>query len=70
VNNEAARLPWLPVSPINKNRVEFEQAKELGVQPGSVWGIYPPGEKAFPPDKALAFALVVEPEGQKIIGCM
>ena len=68
VKNEAARLPWLAVTPIDKNHVVLDQGLELGVQPGSVWGIYPPGEKAFPPDQAQAFALVIKPKDQKTIG--
>jgi Caspase domain/Domain of unknown function (DUF4384) len=52
------RLAWLEVQPGPEGQVILSQGALLGAAPGSKWAIYPPGETAFAPGRALAVATV------------
>jgi hypothetical protein len=57
------RLAWLEVQPGPEGQVTLTQGALLGAAPGSKWSIYPPGETAFTPGRALAVATVTENVG-------
>jgi hypothetical protein len=54
----APRLAWLDVQPRPAGQVMLIQGALLGAASGSTWMIYPPGETAFAPGRAIAVALV------------
>jgi hypothetical protein len=58
-----ARLPWVAVTGAGSGRVRLVGGPRLGAVPGSLWAVYPPGETAFVPGKALAEATVTELAG-------
>ena len=57
------RLAWLDVHPGAAGEVTLTQGALLGAAPGSTWAIYPPGETAFAPSRAVAVAVVTEGVG-------
>jgi Caspase domain/Domain of unknown function (DUF4384) len=57
------RLAWLEVQPGPEGQVTLTQGALLGAAPGSKWAIYPPGETAFAPGRALAVATVTDNTG-------
>ena len=59
----ATRLPWLEAKPEKQGRVRLVKGTRLGAVPGSIWAIYPPGEREFPPGHALAEAKVTKLDG-------
>src|SRR5581483_5842865 len=59
----APRLAWLEVQTGPPGQITLKQGALLGAVPGSTWSIYPPGETAFAPGRALAVALVTETVG-------
>ena len=59
----APRLAWLDVQPGPAGQATLTQGALLGAVPGSTWSIYPPGETAFAPGRAIAVALVTESVG-------
>jgi hypothetical protein len=59
----APRLAWLEVQPGPAGQVTLTQGALLGAVPGSTWSIYPPGETAFAPGRAIAVARVTESVG-------
>jgi uncharacterized caspase-like protein len=52
------RVTWLEVQPRDVGRVVLDNGLLHGALPGSVWGLYSPGEVTFAPDRAFAFAVV------------
>jgi hypothetical protein len=58
-SNRLARLPWAEVVSSGKDSVILVNGVLLGALPGSVWGVYPPGEVQFAPGKAQAMLRVV-----------
>lgn len=60
---QPARLPWAEVRPVGPHRALLVNGLALGAMPDSAWGIYPPGETDFPPDRARAVAHVIEVQG-------
>mgnify|MGYP002813284043 FL=1 len=61
------RLPWIEVQPAGDDRVLLKNGLLLSAVPGSLWGIYGPGESAFPIGQALAIATVIPAPGQEIV---
>lgn len=59
-----ARLAWLPVQLLEGGRVLLLNGTLLGAVPGSTWAIYPAGETAFAPSRALATATVLQTSGK------
>jgi hypothetical protein len=62
-SNRMARLPWVEVVSSGKDGVILLNGVILGALPGSVWGVYPPGETKFAPGKAQAMLRVVSIRG-------
>ena len=56
--SESARRSWVTVQVQAGKDSVLLNAVVLGADPGSVWAIYPDGETAFDPAKALNFAVV------------
>lgn len=65
--SQAARLPWLEVKPGTGKTVSLVNGVTLGALPGSVWAIYPPGDTAFLPGRALAVAIVTKAQGSDAV---
>lgn len=59
-----SRLAWLDVKPGDSGTVTLVNGLLLGAAPGSTWAIYPPGDSAFVPGRALAIATVTQLDGQ------
>jgi hypothetical protein len=57
-DSESARRSWVTVQAKKGNEYVLVNAVTLGADPGSVWAIYPDGETAFDPAKALGFGVV------------
>ncbi|HEY4212640.1 MAG TPA: caspase family protein [Steroidobacteraceae bacterium] len=57
------RLAWLDVQPGSAGQITLARGALLGAAPGSTWAIYPPGDVAFAPGRALAVARVTESVG-------
>ena len=55
-----ARRPWLYVKPLDERTALLVDGTKLWGSPGSLWGIYPPGERRFQPGRAMATARVTE----------
>ena len=53
-----ARRSWALAKPRGKGQVLLMNGVALGAAPGSVWGLYAPGETTFDPSQAQAFAVV------------
>jgi hypothetical protein len=69
-NINASRLAWARVGVTEKDSVYLENAGALAAEKGSVWAIYPPGEKEFQADKAIATVTVGQTDGDEAIGRM
>ena len=59
----APRLGWITVQPGAAGQVTLTQGVLLGAAKGSTWAIYPPGETAFAPGRALSVATVTDSVG-------
>jgi hypothetical protein len=59
----APRLGWVNVQPGAAGQVTLTQGVLLGAAKGSTWAVYPPGEVAFTPGRALAVATVTDSSG-------
>jgi hypothetical protein len=57
------RLAWLETRPETDGQVSLTNGALLGAAAGSTWAIYPPGETAFVPGRALALATVITTKG-------
>ena len=62
--SQNSRLPWLEVQPGIGGQVTLVSGVLLGAGPGSMWTLYPPGEIAFQPGRALAVATVTQTSGK------
>ena len=62
-----SRLVWLEVQPTGPNDAILVRGTLLGAAPGSTWAIYPPGETAFAPGRALAVASVTQQRGSDVL---
>jgi hypothetical protein len=62
-SNRPARLSWVEVRPTGKEGATLLNGVVLGALPGSVWGVYPPGETQFETGKAQAILRVVGIQG-------
>lgn len=69
-NINASRLAWARVGVTEKDSVSLENAGALAAESGSVWAIYPPGEKSFEADKAIATVTVNQVNGNQVTGSM
>lgn len=63
-SSTSSRLAWLDVRPGNPGTVTLVNGLLLGAAPGSIWAIYPPGDTAFTPGRALAIATVTQLSGK------
>jgi uncharacterized caspase-like protein len=61
---QIARVGWLDTEPGDDNQVTLRNGSLLGATPGSIWAIYPPGEKSFAAGSALAVATVTQNIGK------
>ena len=57
------RLAWLDIQPSGGAEALLIKGALLGAAPGSTWAVYPAGETAFLPGRALAIATVTELRG-------
>lgn len=56
-----ARVSWVPAEPGPRpGTVVLRGAASVGAREGSLWALYPPGEREFAPGRALADAEVLE----------
>jgi hypothetical protein len=58
------RLAWLEVKSGEAGSMTLVNGLLLGAAPGSTWAVYPPGDKAFAPGRAIAIATVTQLAGQ------
>lgn len=58
-SEQPARLPWVPASPLGGGQVRLVGGVKLGAVAGSLWAVYPAGERAFTAGGALAEAEVL-----------
>lgn len=63
-SSAGSRLAWLDVKPGDPGTVTLVNGLLLGAAPGSLWAIYPPGDTAFTPGRALAIATVTQLSGK------
>lgn len=63
-SSAGSRLAWLDVRPGDPGTVTLVNGLLLGAAPGSIWAIYPPGDTAFTPGRALAIATVTQLSGK------
>lgn len=61
---QPSRLAWIDVKAGEPGTVTLTNGLLLGAAPGSTWAIYPPGDTAFAPGRALAIATVTQLAGQ------
>jgi hypothetical protein len=66
-SGQGARLSWVEVQPMGPDRALLVNGLSLGALPGSYWAVYPPGESAFPPGRAMAVAVVTETRGRDAV---
>ena len=66
-SGQAARLSWVEVQPMGPDRALLVNGLSLGALQGSYWAVYPPGETAFPPGRAMAVAVVTEIKGRDAV---
>jgi len=59
-----SRVAWLNVKTGEPGKLTFINGPLLGAIPGSLWGLYPPGETRFAAGQALAVATVVQVTGR------
>lgn len=59
-----SRVAWLNVKTGEPGKLTFINGPLLGAIPGSLWGLYPPGETRFAAGQALAVATVVQITGR------
>jgi hypothetical protein len=64
VAGPSSRVAWLSVKTGEPGILTFINGPLLGATPGSLWGVYPPGETKFTPGHALAVATVVQTTGK------
>ena len=69
-NPNATRLAWASVGSSEKDGIRLQNAGTLAAENGSVWAIYPPGEKEFQANKAIATVTVERINGNEVIGRM
>jgi hypothetical protein len=60
----SSRVAWLGVKAAKPGMLTLLNGSLLGATPGSLWGVYPPGETKFAPGHALAVATVVQATGK------
>ncbi|SLM49176.1 exported protein of unknown function [Nitrospira japonica] len=58
------RLAWLEIKSAESGSMTLVNGLLLGAVPGSTWAIYPPGDTAFSPGRAIAIATVTQLAGQ------
>lgn len=58
------RLAWIEVKPAEAGSMMLVNGLSLGAVPGSTWAVYPPGDTAFAPGRAIAIATVTQLAGQ------
>jgi len=58
------RLAWLDVKSAESGSMTLVNGLLLGAVPGSTWAVYPPGDHAFAPGRAIAIATVTQLAGQ------
>ncbi|BFU96666.1 MAG: exported protein of unknown function [Nitrospira sp.] len=58
------RLAWVEVKPGEAGSMTLINGLLLGAVPGSTWAVYPPGDTAFAPGRAIAIATVIQLAGQ------
>jgi hypothetical protein len=63
-DDQATRLASLQVQPVGPGSVLLVNGALLGAVIGSSWAIYPPGETAFAPGRALGIARVTQIAGR------
>jgi len=66
-SGQGARLSWVEVQPMGPDRAVLVNGLSLGALQGSYWAVYPPGETAFPPGRAMAVAVVTETRGRDAV---
>lgn len=59
-----SRVAWLSIQTGESGQLTLLNGAFLGANPGSIWGVYPPGETKFAPGQALAVATVVQAAGK------
>lgn len=55
---QVPRLAYVPVQPDGAKRARLEGGVPLGAVPGSLWAVYPPGEKRFVPGHAIGLVRI------------